>query len=164
VVIRPAASGDHAAIGRLNDAAFGGTEEGLIVERLRADGEITAELVTADGGEIVGHILFSRLPIETGRRIVDAVALAPMCVRPDRQRTGVGSALVRAGLEACREQAVEAVVVVGWPEYYPRFGFTAEAAQTLSAPFSGPAFMVLELRPGALSDGGVVRYPAAFGL
>jgi putative acetyltransferase len=59
---------------------------------------------------------------------------------------------------------VEAVVVVGWPEYYPRFGFTAEAAQTLSAPFSGPAFMVLELRPGALSDGGVVRYPAAFGL
>jgi putative acetyltransferase len=164
VVIRPASSGDHAPIARLDDAAFGGSDESALVARLRADDAVVVELVAEADGEVVGHILFSRLPIECGDRVVDAVALAPMAVLPGRQRAGVGSALVRSGLDACRALGVAAVLVVGWPEYYPRFGFSAETASPLTAPFSGPAFMALELVSGALAGGGRVRYPAAFGV
>jgi putative acetyltransferase len=111
---------------------------------------------------IVGHVLFSRLPIEQVGGVVEGAALAPVAVRPEWQRQGIGSALIRHGLAVCRERGIAAIVVLGHPEYYPRFGFSADLAQNLIAPFSGPAFMALELRPGALSGGGTVRYAAAF--
>jgi putative acetyltransferase len=114
---------------------------------------------------IVGHILFSHLPVHAADgSIIRAAALAPMAVLPVHQRTGVGSALVRAGLQACAEGGAQAVIVLGHPEYYPRFGFSAEAARHLHAPFSGPAFMALEITPGVLRGGGEVRYARAFGL
>ena len=88
-----------------------------------------------------------------------------MAVRPEQQRRGIGSALVCEDLEVCRERGLAIVVVVGHPAYYPRFGFSAEMAAGLRAPFSREALMALELTPGALQDvAGGLRYAAAFGL
>lgn len=164
-MIREETPEDRPAIREVNEMAFGTPEEAALVDRLRADGLVLVSLVACDGGAVVGHILFSELPIETAGRRVRGAALAPMAVRPDRQRQGLGSALVRRGLEACRALGVEAVVVLGHPAYYPRFGFSAETARHLEAPVSGPAFMALELTPGVLGGGaGRVGYPPAFGL
>jgi putative acetyltransferase len=85
-------------------------------------------------------------------------------VRPDRQRRGIGGALIRAGLDRARGEGWEAVIVLGDPAYYPRFGFSAAQACHLAAPFSGEAFMALALRPGALDGVGRVVYPPAFDL
>lgn len=126
-----------------------------------------ASLVAVQGGRIVGHILFSRLVIEAGERIIEAAALAPMAVHPECQRQGIGSALVRAGLEACRAAGIAAVVVLGHADYYPRFGFSAAAARGLRCPFpeAGDAFMALELKAGALNvSDAVVRYAPPFGI
>ncbi|MGH9671813.1 MAG: GNAT family N-acetyltransferase, partial [Bryobacteraceae bacterium] len=114
--------------------------------------------------DIAGHILFSPLPIDVaGGRVIRAAALAPVAVRPEAQRAGIGSALIRRGLEICRDRGCAASVVLGWPEYYPRFGFSAELARRLRAPFSGESFMALELEPGSLAGvEGMVRYARAF--
>ena len=164
VAIRDEEPGDGPAIREVNEHAFGRRDEADLVDRLRADGEVVASLVVlqSQAQEIVGHIPFGRLPIELGDRVIAGAALAPMAVRPHLQRRGIGTALVRAGLERCRERAVEAVIVLGHSDYYPRFGFSSILAQKLQAPFSGPAFMALELSPGALARGGRVRYPSAF--
>ena len=163
--IRAEAPGDRDEISALLDLAFGGTEESGLVARLRAQGAVIVALVATENGRILGHVLFSELPIETGGKALRAGALAPLAVTPERQRQGIGAALVRAGLEACRERGVAAAIVLGDPDYYPRFGFSTAAARNLRAPFSGPAFMALELAPGCL-DGvtGTVRYAEAFGL
>jgi len=120
-------------------------------------------LVAVEESNIVGHILFSDLLIETEHAVLHAVSLAPMAVIPQYQRRGIGSALVRRGLEVCRERGKSIAVVLGHPAYYPRFGFSAELAKNLRGPYSGDAWMAVELIPGAL-DGvkGTVRYPEAF--
>jgi putative acetyltransferase len=164
-MIRPAVPTDHPAIARINAEAFGGPDEARLVGHLRADGEVLVELVVEEEGAVVGHILFSRLPIVAeGREAVRATALAPVAVSPARQRAGLGSALIVAGLEACRALGVPAVVVLGHADFYPRFGFSPATAAGLEAPFSGPHFMALEMFPGALAHGGRVIYAKAFGL
>jgi len=161
--IRPETPADRAAVAEVNRLAFGGEAEGRLVERLHADGLVVASLVAEDAGRVVGHILFSRLPLETARGDLPAASLAPMAVRPERQGRGIGAALVRAGLAACRERGCVAVVVLGHPGYYPRFGFSAALAAGLEAPWRGEALMALELVPGALAGRrGRLRYPAAF--
>jgi putative acetyltransferase len=123
------------------------------------------ELVAVEGPSIVGHILFSILEVTVDGRAVKTLALAPMAVEPARHRQGIGSALVHAGLDRARTDGWEAVIVLGHPRDYPRFGFSAAQAHHLQAPYSGDAFMALALRPGAL-DGqtGHVVYPAAFAI
>ena len=160
--VRPEGGADLDAIRTVNREAFGTMAEADLVDALRANGDAALSLVAESDSGVVGHILFSHLPIRASTRDVAAVALAPMSVLPQWHRRGVGSALVRAGLDRCREAGFEAVVVLGHPAYYPRFGFSARLAEPLQAPFSGSAFMALELVPGALSAGGVVGYPAAF--
>lgn len=162
-MIRPATSDDQGAIRGVNDAAFGRPDEGRLVDQLRADGNALTELVADENGCVVGHILFSRLRLH-GPDVLPVAALAPMSVQPDLQRSGVGSSLVLAGIAECRDRSLPAIVVLGHPEFYPRFGFSAEAASRLKAPFSGPAFMALNLEPGALDDHRVVQYSSAFGL
>lgn len=165
ILIRAAEQEDFLNIAAVNRAAFGRGDEAELVDRLRRDGEDVIELVALERGEISGHIMFSRLPVVSPDKTLDTAALAPMAVRPDRQKRGIGAALVNAGIEACRDRHIPAIVVLGHPEYYPRFGFSAEAAAHLKSPFTGPAFMALELMPGALAlDGAEVRYPPAFGL
>jgi putative acetyltransferase len=135
-------------IRHLNDAAFGEPNEGLLVDCLRADGNALAELVAEENGRIVGHILFSRLLLH-GHDVIEAAALAPMSVIPRRQRAGIGSTLV-AGLARCGALSLPAIVVLGHPVYYPRFGFSAASTARLKSSFSGPAFMALGFNPAAL--------------
>ncbi len=164
MVIRTVTPADHGAIDALIAAAFRQRDEADLVDRLRRDGEVLFEQVATHGNAIVGHILFSRLPIVGSDGSVVAAALAPLCVWPDCQNRGIGADLVDAGLAECRKRRLPAIIVVGDPAYYRRFGFTAAAAWPLAAPFAGPHFMAIELQPGALKDGGKVCYPAAFGL
>lgn len=164
MVIRERVPADDSAIGHLNDMAFGGTDESKLIEDLRAAGLVAVELVAVDP-LVDGHILFSALDVTVDSKPVRALALAPMAVQPHRQHHGIGSALVRAGLQRARESGWQAVIVLGHQDYYPRFGFSAALAQSLEAPFSGASFMALELEPGALQAGeGRIVYPPAFGV
>ena len=163
--IRSITPADHGAVNAVITAAFGQREEADLVERLRNDGNVLFEQAATLGDSIVGHILFSRLPvIGNDGSVIAAASLAPLSVRPDCQNRGIGADLVSAGLDECRKRRIPAVIVLGDPDYYQRFGFSAAAARLLAAPFSGPHFMAIELATGALKDGGKVRYPAAFGL
>jgi len=163
ITVREERPEDHEVIREVNRLAFGNEGEGRLIDRLREEGRMIVSLVALEGEGVVGHILFSELPIETREGVIPGASLAPMAVLPERQNRGIGSALVERGLALCREGGVAAVVVLGHPPYYPRFGFSAEAARNLEAPFSGEAFMALELTPGALlPHGGKVSYPEAF--
>jgi putative acetyltransferase len=159
-MIRYARTSDHATIAAVVTAAFRGPEEARLVERLRAEGDAMFEMVAEAAGEVVGHVLFSRLWADREELYT---ALAPLAVRPDKQRTGFGSQLVRAGLEAAPEFGAVGVLVVGDPAYYGRFGFTAEAAARVSCPYSGlPALQGLALHPGTFDQALTVAYPEAF--
>lgn len=166
MIIRDAEPEDEIAIRAIVAAAFGRAEEARLVDQLRADGDAFIELVAEDETDcqLLGHILFSPLAIDRAGTTLTALALAPVAVRPDKQKHAIGSALIRAGIEQARAAGVPAIILVGHPAYYPRFGFSAKAAESLDAPFSGPAFMALELEPGVLAAGGDVRYAAAFGV
>ena len=157
---------DFEAIRAVTDAAFGGEEESALIGRLRTDDLMVVSLIAEEYGEIVAHIAFSELEVTSNdhKRSIRAAALAPMAVAPTHQRLGIGSELVRQGLEKCRENGIEAVAVVGHERFYPRFGFSAEIAECLKCPFSGPFFMVLALKQGIFDDfSGFVIYPDAFG-
>jgi putative acetyltransferase len=141
---------DIPRIHAVNRAAFESATEAILVDALRAQADVIS-LVAEEAGGIVGHIMFSPVRL-SGAEDVRAMALAPMAVVPERQRAGIGSALVRAGLESCRRHGVEAVFVVGHPAYYPRFGFSRASGFGITCEFEVPdeAFMALELAPGAL--------------
>lgn len=167
VAVRPENAKDHAAIYRVNTLAFGQEDEAKLVDKLRRSADFIPELslVAVEEEEVVGHILFSPVTIEAQGGAVSALSLAPMAVRPEFQRRGIGSEMVRWGLEECRRLGHGIVIVVGHPTYYPRFGFTSARAKGLEAPFEvpGEAFMALELIPGATDGvGGTVKYPPAF--
>ena len=161
MVIRPACAGDHDAIRAVVTAAFGQPDEAALVDALRADGDALVELVVEEDDVVVGHVLFSPLTTDTGARFA---ALAPLSVAPHHQRDGLGTMLMQVGHELCRAAGVEALIVLGHPDYYPRVGYSAAAAKTVTAPFSGPSFMALALRPGALDAPVTVTYAKAFGL
>ncbi|MGP0068489.1 MAG: GNAT family N-acetyltransferase [Isosphaeraceae bacterium] len=162
-IVRPETIGDHAGVRELNRLAFGGDDEARLVDALREAGYARISMVAEEYGRLVGHILFSALTIATSRGEIQALSLAPMAVVPSRQRKGIGSALVGEGLRACREAGHRIVVVLGHPEFYPRFGFSAKLAEPLESPYSGPAFMAVELVPNALQGiEGEVRYPPPF--
>lgn len=159
-MIRYARPADRPAIAQVVEAAFGQADEARLVERLRASGDALFELVSDDGGDVNGHILFSRLWADSQHLYA---ALAPLAVRPGLQRAGVGSALVRASLDSAREFGAHGIIVLGHPAYYPRFGFSADAAaQVRSVYAGGPGFMALALEPGAFDAPLSVSYPDAF--
>lgn len=164
MVIRPATPDDHAAIRAVVTAAFtaqfGKSDEADLVDALRADGDALVELVAEADGAVVGHILFSPLATDTGARFA---ALAPLSVLPGRQKDGLGTWLMETGHELLRAAGVEAVIVLGHPAYYPRVGYSAEAAKTVTSPFKGPHVMALALRPGALDAPVTITYAKAFG-
>jgi putative acetyltransferase len=142
---------DISKIRAINRAAFNSATEADVVDVLRSGAENVISLVAEEDGEIVGHIMFSPVQL-TGAADVKAMALAPMAVTPERQRAGIGSALVRAGLEECQRLGIDAVFVVGHPTYYPRFGFKSASSVGFVCEFEVPdeAFMVAELAAGVL--------------
>ncbi len=161
IEIRPERSEDYPAVFEVNAAAFDTEAEAELIEAVRPVAEPLVSLVATSDGAVAGHILFSPVTVEgegTRRR---AMGLGPMAVALAHQRRGVGSRLVRAGLDACRALGEHVVFVLGHADYYPRFGF--EPARARGLWYRGedfdPHFFVAELVPGAL-DGwaGQVRY------
>ena len=167
LTIRPEQPLDYSAISEVNNLAFGQENEPRLVEFLRRSPGFIPELslVAVLENQVVGHILFSPVVIETSTGDSSILALAPMAVRPEFQNQGIGSELVRQGLEACRRLGCRIVVVLGHSDFYPRFGFEPARPKGVSAPFpvSDEHWMVIELHPGALSGvQGTVRFPPAF--
>lgn len=165
MTIRQETEADFLEISEITRAAFRGDYEVALIEKLRGARLVIVSLVAVDDGSVIGHILFSELGVEVDGRRVKSAALAPMAVQPNRQRQGIGSKLIESGLGSLRDRGYEAVIVLGHPEYYPRFGFSAALAESLTAPFRGKIFMGLELVPGSFSGRtGSVKYPEAFGV
>lgn len=158
-LVRRARAADAAAIQALNDAAFGQADEGRIVQRLDADGDTLFSLVTEFEGELVGHLQAFHIDVD-GARV--AAGIGPMSVQPTFQKRGFGGSMIKeaAGLLRCKKLPL--VFVLGHADYYPRFGFSAEAAQGFEAPWSaGPSFMAMRLGEGGPGSG-VLTYPSAF--
>jgi putative acetyltransferase len=165
ITIRPERPEDASRIRHVNELAFGQPAEADLVERLRQACTDLLSLVAADDA-VVGHILFTSVVVESEGRAVLGMGLAPMAVLPDRQRQGIGSQLVRRGLDFLRERGCPFVVVVGHPEYYPRFGFEPASLHGLASQWEGvpdAAFMVLILDVHAMVGvSGVAKYRDEF--
>lgn len=161
--IRAETGRDREAVHALNAAAFGRDEEAKLVDLLRERAQPLISVVAEEGEALVGHIMFT--PVSLAGHGALIMGLAPMAVEPSRQRAGIGSALVRAGLERCKALGAAAAVVLGHPGFYPKFGFLPAARFGLASEYDVPpeVFMALELQPGALRGAsGTVRYHAAF--
>ncbi|MBT3376238.1 MAG: N-acetyltransferase [Lentisphaerae bacterium] len=166
ITIRPEQSGDIGAVRALNEAAFGDTAEASIVDSLRMACPDAVSLVAVEGDRILGHILFTPAFAAGGRGVTQGMGLAPMAVLPERQRQGIGTMLIQAGTEAIRRRDCPFIIVVGHPEYYPRFGFVRASLHGLSCQWAGvpdEAFMVLILDESAMAGvRGVARYRDEF--
>jgi putative acetyltransferase len=164
-MVRPEDVDDHEAIYSLNVAAFDGrTEEADLVDALREDGDLLLSLVAIESDEIVGHVAFSRVIIETPGGFEGGVVLAPVGVSPDHQRREVGSRLIETGLEALRRRGETVVLVVGNPAYYTRFGFSVETGNHYPNVYSGSHFMAMVVGDVTDPPVGTVSYPEAFAL
>ena len=164
IEIRPESPADYSAIHDLTATAFESSAEASLIDALREQATSIISLVAERDSLILGHILFSPVSV-VGQPEFSLMGLAPMAVLPDVQRQGIGSELVKAGLEACRGLKADGVVVLGHPEFYPRFGFVPASRFDLSCEYDVPdeVFMAVELRSGALTElSGVVNYHPAF--
>ena len=162
IVLRPEMAGDEAAVRTLLQEAFGGPAEATLVDHLRAKGDLAYALVAATASdEILGYVGFSLLRIENPEGTRAGTGLAPLAVVPSHQRRGIGSALVRAGLDQLIARREEIVFVLGDPALYSRFGLSVEDGGAFTSPYAGPHFMALRLHADA-PDAGTVSYPRAF--
>ncbi len=165
LVIRSARADDATSIRAVHASAFPTDGEARLVERLHSAGRATVSLVARWNGTVAGHIAFSPVSVVgPSGAVAEGLGLAPVAVLPEHQRRGIGSALVRGGLDACRRCGAGFAVVLGHPEYYPRFGFRVASDYGLGNEYGATdAFMAIELRPGAIPPGGgLVRYSSEF--
>lgn len=164
MLIRLEGPNDYSSVHAVNEAAFGTPAEANLVEALRIEAQPIISLVAEENEEIVGHILFSPATL-SGHDSLKIMGLGPMAVSPAHQGQGIGSALVRAGLEKCKDLEAGAVVVLGHSWFYPRFGFLPSMHYGIRCEYEVPqdAFMVVELRPGYLQGAsGTIKYHPAF--
>jgi putative acetyltransferase len=165
ITVRPETMDDIPAIRDVNERAFEDRVEADLIDALRLRGAVTSSLVAVRGTSVVGHILFTPAEIVFEDFRLPAVALGPMAVVPDLQRTGIGTRLVEVGLESLRAEGHDIVIVLGHPEYYPRFGFVTARTRQIGCPYDAPdeAFMVLGLQPDTnWGKGGTARYQPEF--
>lgn len=166
MLVRTETPQDHDAIGVLVRAAFDNDAEPLLVSLIRASAhfEPSLSLVAEEVGDVIGHVLFSRVGL-TGEGPPEVYSLAPLAVHPDHQRRGVGIALVTEGLRRLDEMGEPLAVVEGHPAYYPRFGFERGSQHGLTPPdprVPDEAFMVRTLSAYDPSISGAIVYPSAF--
>ena len=164
MLIRAEDERDYDDVRAVNTAAFDTPLEANLVEALRSRARPIVSLIAIDGSDLVGHVMFSPVSL-SGHPYLNLMGLAPMAVIPSHQGNGIGSALVRAGLEQCRQLGSGAVVVLGHPHYYPRFGFAPAARSGIGCEYDVPedVFMVLELQPRFLEGrSGIITYHPAF--
>ncbi|WP_136636989.1 GNAT family N-acetyltransferase [Pseudooceanicola onchidii] len=157
MTLRPMQPGDETAVSALLTTAFDGPLEAQLVSRLRADGDMALELLAEEDGRIFGYVAFVRLQEPEGW-----LSLSPVAVAPSRQRRGIGSDLIRMGLDQARQAGARAITVLGDPDYYTRFGFTLKAAEHLQSPFAGPHFMLYPIAAKTAGRSDRVVYPPAF--
>ena len=158
--IRVEEAADWFAVNAIYEAAFGQLIEADLVRHLHHDGELLLSL-TAYADEPAGHIAFSYLTLHEAPPVKGAV-LAPLAVAPEFQKQGVGSTLVRRGLERLTADGYDLVVVLGDPNYYGRFGFTSQLARPLKTPYDGPYLQALALSEKGKEVHGPVSYARAF--
>ena len=165
MTIREEKDTDRDQIWQLNAEAFETEAEANLINALRDSGVSLISLVAEEDTRIVGHILFTPVELIGDSTNLKLTGLAPMAVAPKLQRKGIGSQLVKTGLDRCLAHGHDAVVVLGHPDYYPRFGFVPSLTYGIKPEFDVPAevFMLKVLRDDAL-DGrsGIVRYHQAF--
>jgi putative acetyltransferase len=162
--IRPERPEDIPGIRHVNQTAFDTAAEADLVDALRQQAHPIVSLVAVDGEAVVGHILFSPMT-PSSHADTQIMGLAPMAVLPSRQRQGIGSALVRTGLDECRRLGFGAVVVLGHADFYPRFGFVPASTFGLTSEYDVPddVFLAIELSTDALRQrAGTIRYHPAF--
>ena len=165
IVVRAEEIADRDAVHRINELAFGQPDEANLVDALRSKASPFISLVAIVDEQIAGHIFFSPVTIECGEGGFEAMGLAPMAVLPEYQNQGIGSQLVREGLKECARIGHEIVVVLGHPEFYPRFGFAPASLKGLRSEYDvrDEVFMVAELSEGALRGRrGLVKYHPEF--
>jgi len=150
MLIRAEKESDRDAVFAVNLSAFETPAEATLVDVLREQAQPVLSLVAEKNGNVVGHIMFSPVSLSENPDL-KVMGLAPMAVAPEHQRKGIGSALVRAGLEQCRQLGFVAVVVLGHPEYYPRFGFSPSSRFGIDSEYEVPeeVFMAVELESEA---------------
>lgn len=164
MLIRAEQETDQGEVRSINISAFETPFEANLVDALREQATPVVSLVAEENDTVVGHIMFSPVSL-SGHPDLKVMGLAPMAVTQEYQRKSIGSALVRAGLEQCKQLGFVAVVVLGHPEYYPRFGFTPSSRFGIDSDYDVPeeVFMAMELHPDALNGkAGRVKYHAAF--
>jgi putative acetyltransferase len=161
--IRPEAASDIEAVFRVECDAFGREKNARLADALRDAGKVVLSLVAVLDGEVVGHVVFSPMRIESGDAVHEAVALGPVAVSPGHQGEGVGSRLIETGLETLREAEYGAVFLLGHVSYYPRFGFRPAREFGVHYEDDRDSWMGLELRPGALAGvSGTARFAEQF--
>ena len=164
MTVRAERAEDHDAIASVVEAAFGSPDEARLVKALRASAGYLPELalVATDDDDVVGHVMFTLTELVDGTSIL---MLSPLAVRPDRQRRGIGSALVRKGLRGSAEHTEPLVIVEGDPRYYSRFGFVAASELGLERPYETipeAAFQAVRLPAYVGRARGRVVYPPPF--
>ena len=165
IAVRAEEIQDRDAVHRINELAFGQPDEANLVDALRSKASPFISLVAIVDEQIAGHIFFSPVTIESGEGGFEAMGLAPMAVLPEYQNQGIGSQLVREGLKECGRIGHDIVVVLGHPEFYPRFGFAPASLKGLRSEYDvrDEVFMVAELSEGALGGRrGLVKYHPEF--
>ncbi|MBD3184578.1 GNAT family N-acetyltransferase [Candidatus Poribacteria bacterium] len=166
IVIRKEKEKDYKNIFKVNKLAFGQEDESRLVEQIRSTDNFIPDLslVAEVDNNIVGYILFSKIKI-LGSSIFDTLALAPMAVLPKFQGLGIGSELIKEGMEKAKELGFNSIIVLGHKDYYPKYGFKKASGWKIKCPFEVPdeAFMAIELSDKALEDkAGIVVYPDEF--
>lgn len=167
---------DEVVVFEINASAFSSESEANLVSTLRKQEPRCISIVAESDGVILGHLMLSPVTLHDTTKVttnnttnnttkLELYGLAPMAVHPNHQNQGIGSALVKEGLRLCKAAEIDAVVVLGHPEFYPRFGFTPSSGFNIVSEFDVPeeVFMILEIKKGVLDEySGTIKYHSAF--